>query len=356
MSILSRVLAGFIFVACLVFFYSAARTLQTHQSWREKAMTLEQQLETTLAQNERFVEGDQNSPGIRELSVQLHDIIVDRGRVWYGAMPGPIDDTGATSVTIEDPVPHGITGNAILYVFEESTVEPAERFGNYLGAFKVAGVTEADPQQEGQAGQIALVPATPLPPAKLDRLKVSAGPWALYEMMQRDRNDLFASMDEAELRAILPDSSVAEYLKHGNPAEATDPAERTDEEGNYVRQLRDYSVLMRELDRQMILLRDRIASSESSLAALKFANADSEKQETFRNTEITELTEFLKEKRHELKAVEDYKQKLEMALQKANQAVAENLAVSQALQEELSRLQLAAAEAIEDQTQADADY
>ncbi len=356
MSILSRVLAGFIFVACLVFFYSAARTLQTHQAWREKAMTLENQLETTLAQNERFIEGDQNSSGIRQLSVELHDVLVDRGRVWYGVMPGPIDDAGATSVTIADPVPHGITGNAILYVFEESTSEPAERFGSYLGAFKVAGVTEADPQQEGQAGQVALVPATPLPPAELDRLKASSGPWALYEMMQRDRHDVFAELDEAGLRAILPESTVGEYLKHGNPAEGADPAERVDEEGNYDRQLRDYSVVMRELDRQMILLRDRIASYESALAALNFATNDSAQQEVFRNQEIADLTEFLKLKRHELKAVQDYQQRLETALQKANQALAENLAANQALEEELARRQLAALEAIEDQTQADADY
>ncbi len=355
MSILSRVLVGLLFVASLVFFYTAARTLQTHQSWRERAMTLETQLKTTLEQNERFISGDQQDPGIRDLGVALHNIVVDRGRVWYGAMPGEIDDAGATSVTIEDPAPHGITGNAILYVFQQSTTEPDERRGVYLGAFKVAGVTEADPQQDIPAGEVALVPARPLSTQALDRFKASAGPWALYEMLPRDRYDVLADLDDASLRAILPGSTVEEYIKHGSPAEATDPSERTDSEGNYVRQPRDYAVLFRELDRQMTLLRDRIASSESAMAALKFVNEDSTRQETFRNNEIAELTEQVKLARHELKAVLDHQQRLEAALGQSREAVRANLAESQALQAELTRRQLAAAEAIDDRTRVQAE-
>lgn len=354
MSILSRVLAGFIFVACLVFFYSAARTLQTHASWRQKANTLESQLNQTLANNEVLVEGDQNNPGILQLSVELHDLVVDRGRVWYGAMPGAIDDTGATSVTIADPVPHGISGNSLLYVFEQSTTDP-ERNGTYLGAFKVAGVTEADPTQQGQLGEVALVPARPFSPSALERLKISAGPWMLYEMLQRDRYDVFANLDETELRAILPDATVEEYLKQGQPAEAADPAERTDEEGNYVRQLRDYAVLFRELDRQMTLLRDRIASSQSALAALNYVNQDSQEQEKFRQAEVATLTDRLSRARHELKAVTDLQQQLEAKLQATQAAVAENSTKARALETELTKRQLAAAEAIEDRTQATAE-
>lgn len=354
MSILSRVLAGFIFVASLVFFYSAARTLQTHESWRQKATALESQLNQTLASNELLAHGDQNTPGILQLSVDLHDLIVDRGRVWYGAMPGPIDDTGGTSVTIAEPVPHGVTGNSLLYVFEQSTTDP-ERFGTYLGAFKVAGVTEADPTQEGQAGEVALVPARALSPTALDRLKASTGPWMLYEILQRDRYDVFADLEEAELQAILPGSTVQDYIKHGEPAEAADPAERKDEEGNYVRQLRDYAVLFRELDRQMTLLRDRIASSESALAALKYANDDSMKQEEFRRAEVATLTERLNRARHELKAVQDLQQKLEDELQRTQDAVAKFTAEARALETELTERQLSAAEAINDRTQATAE-
>ncbi len=354
MSILSRVLAGFLFVACLVFFYTAARTLQTHKSWRERAKNLETQLSTVVEQNERFVSGDQQGPGIRELAVALHNIVVDRGRVWYSTTPGPIDDAGATSVTIENPAPHGITGNAILFVFEQTTTEPAERFGTYLGAFKVTGVTEADPQQEGQAGEVALVPTRPFPPQVLDRLKASSGPWVLYEILPRDRNDVFDGLDNAALAAILPESTVGEYIKQGNPAEATDAPERIDADGNFVRMPRDYAVLFRELDRQMTLLRDQIASSESALAALTFVTNDSAQQETFRKNEIAALGEQLKLARHELKAVGDLQQRLESALRQSREAVRENLAQSQALEAELSRRQLAAAKAIDDRTRAQA--
>lgn len=355
MSTISRVLVGLLFVAGLVFFYSAARTLQTHQSWRQRADRLENDLKTTLEQNERLVDGDQQSPGIRELGVALHGIVVDRGRVWYGVTPGEIDDAGATSVTITAPVPHGITGNSILYVFQQSTLEPEERHGTYLGAFKVAGVTEADPKQDNQAGEVALVPVRPLPPEALERLKASAGPWALYEMLPRDRYDVFADVDEAGLEAILPASTVKEYLKQGKPAEATDPPERVDAEGNYVRQPRDYAVLFRELDRQMTLLRDRIASSESALASLNFVNEDSKQQKTFRDNEIAELTAAVKLARHELKAVQDYQQRLEKSLQRSLEVVQAGLDENEALQAELTRKQLAAAAAIDDRTQAQAE-
>ena len=45
MSIWNKILIGLIIVALLPFFYMAARTLKTHQHWREKAQAFEEQID-----------------------------------------------------------------------------------------------------------------------------------------------------------------------------------------------------------------------------------------------------------------------------------------------------------------------
>ncbi len=363
MSTLSKVLLGLVIVATLVFAFTAMRTLKTHQNWRERAASLEQQIEQFETQNEQIVRGTEGQPGIAELRVELHDVLVDRGRAWREGAPGEIDESGATSVTLDErdpanpqqPIPHGINGNALLYVFEQTTEERAGR-GQYLGTFRVTGVTEAD-AQAGTAGQVAIAPERPLSARALERLQASTGPWILYDVMPRDRYGLFAELAEDELRAMLPgvsDEALAQYTQHGEPAPADAPDERRDADGNYVRPLRDYDVLFREYDRQMTLLRDKIASAESAIAAMQFANTDAEQQEQFRNQEIESLRQELGEVRRELAAVTEHHARLTAALAASQAEIAETMAENKRLAAEFAALQLKAAAVLAGEPQASA--
>ncbi len=66
MGIWNKVLVGLIGVASLVLFYLAARTMKTHQYWRELAAKYEQRIEQLERANQALVEGTgRAAPGNR---------------------------------------------------------------------------------------------------------------------------------------------------------------------------------------------------------------------------------------------------------------------------------------------------
>ena len=161
MSIWNKVLVGLILVASLGFFYLAMRALKTHQYWRTLAAAAEAKIDTLKQENQELRdgkgEGESYEPGIEQLRIQLHKMLIDRGRVWYNCEPEPNPQTGQVAVTTDLPDPHGIGDKTILYVFEEAEVDssnPAES-RQYIGEFRVTGV-------EGK--QVALAPSMRIRP------------------------------------------------------------------------------------------------------------------------------------------------------------------------------------------------
>lgn len=230
MSLSSKILAVFVFLAACGFLVLAARTLKTHQNWREAAGALEQQIQTAQAEIERTREGDPQAErdaaqaSLRQVSNMIDALVNDRGRVWEECEHNVTDpNTGAVSVRVGFPQNHQIQGGMILFVFEADDVENG---GKYLGEFRVAE-DPADPEAE-----LSLVPVRLLEGNALQNVVRSNALWTLYEVMPLDSHQVFAGLNEAEIDALLPEAMTDEYLKDQKPVGAGDDV---DEENIHVR-------------------------------------------------------------------------------------------------------------------------
>ena len=92
MSIWNKMLVWVIGVASVALFYMAARTLKTHQYWRELAQKYERKIEQVQQQNRVLLEGgakqdDQTPMGIRQRRIELNKLLLDRHRVWSKCEP-----------------------------------------------------------------------------------------------------------------------------------------------------------------------------------------------------------------------------------------------------------------------------
>src|SRR5580704_2156716 len=122
------ILAWMCFAAALTFVYLAARTLKTHQSWRSAALAWEKAVNEVQTENTRLQEGEESGaeivePGIDQLTTELHRAVLDRGTVWFGVKVDRLDpQTGKGELTIENPQPHDVVANMVLFVFEQQAV------------------------------------------------------------------------------------------------------------------------------------------------------------------------------------------------------------------------------------------
>ncbi|HYW81280.1 MAG TPA: hypothetical protein VE890_16975, partial [Thermoguttaceae bacterium] len=208
MSIWNKVLIGFIFVASVAFFYLGARTLQTHQHWREKAQRFQDRIAQENKTHDTLLNGEPDSQeiadmGVNQLQVELDKILKHRGRVWVDCAPEVKPQTGQATVTLNTAGPHGIADKTVLLVFEE---RDAQEGGCFLGEFKVSAVSD---------DAIGLEPTAPLNDRQLQQLDASQGTWALYEKWPIDGHDVFPDWDEETLTAALPEKSLPEFLKDG---------------------------------------------------------------------------------------------------------------------------------------------
>ena len=134
MCIWNKVLLGLIGVVSVVLFYMAARTLETQKYWRDSARAFEEKIEQTQDDNLLLAEGVdregvQKQPGIRQVRLELHKLLLDRRRVWFGCEPkmpikvGRNDGTAEITLTIDKPASHGIAKRTVLYAFQEADVQ-----------------------------------------------------------------------------------------------------------------------------------------------------------------------------------------------------------------------------------------
>lgn len=333
MSIWSKVLVVLILLATLPFLYLAMMTLKVNANWRAIANDKEKQIREIAPVVEQL------QADLRKNKTAIHDVLVDRGRVWYNAVPKNFNK-GAAVVQIDNPTPHGILDKTVLYVFD---ARPKQEGGAYLGEFKVTGVDE-------KAKQIQLQETMRLLPHQVQHLQNSTkGPWTLYEVMPGDRPDLLAQLPPNELDALLPADVRKEYAKDGQPAEAGDAPERV-VNGKYQRALRDYSELFHELDRQLSVMRDEQAAAEKDLAAVTTAHADALKQVAFTDAEIKDLQAELDRSNKERAVVTAHRKALEASLASAKAELQKTLDENKQLAGEITNHQLQAAARIDNFT------
>jgi hypothetical protein len=349
MSIWNKVLVGLIGVASVVFFYMAARTLKTHQ-WHELALKYQQKIAQVQEQNRKLLEGGQNQGdptqlGIRQRQTELHKLLLGRGRVWLKCDPKVTlnrqNGTAVIAVTVEQPDPHRITKNTILYGFEEAGVQ---KNGRYLGEFKVTG---ADEKQK----TVALTPTLPLSPRQFDRLASAQRPWDLYEVLPRDNHDVFASLNDKEKEAMLPREGLPEYLNDGKPATKDMPAERVAAD-KYVRPLRDYQVRFGAQGLQRVLLGERIDAATGDLKLVKDALEQAQQQEEAAKRDVAAAKEDVKNFTRQRDIVAAYRKTLEQELEAAKAGIAELLKNNQGMARQMAKLQLEAARRIDQRARA----
>lgn len=288
-------------------------------------------------------EAEGRMPSLSVWTTRLQDLARARGKVWRNALPTGIDaKTGQVAVTIAPaqvapavdpdvaaasgeapaaapaaPQGHGLPEGAIIYAFENGAPNPAapDQGAQYIGEFKVAKANET---------AVILEPVQALNPFTGNRIVKSIQAkktWSLYELMPADNHALFAALDEAALKSLLPAVSVNEYVRQGTPATPDDDEYHRatfDEAGNeigpddakadpskvvktlYNRPLRDYSYLFPEMMRERSVMEADIAELKAQIADLVAAQASSKKLEALRTKEKGEVSEDLKHMQRDL--------------------------------------------------------
>ncbi len=349
MSIWSKILVGFIAFATLGMMVLAAYTLKIHQAWQKAAKSYDAPLAQKAQENEDYLEGDVKTDppklGIRDLSVQLHSWMVDRGRVWQPcAMTGFDPASGNLAIHIESLEPTQIQEKMLLYVFA------APEAGGYLGEFSVKGI--ADKTLQLAPTMQLLQEKTFNEVARIQQAAQAQAPLTVYERMPADRHEAYAVFDtfpnkKEELEKWLPGlpaKVLDEFLRDGQTAGPDDDDERV-VNGKYVRQLRDYAVFFHALHGQIIKLKDEIATATTDNAIAARTQKATEVQVQLRQKEIDEkLNPELKEVSEERDLIAKHDAALKARLTEVTQEEQQLLAKIEELNEELTDLQTRVAE------------
>jgi chromosome segregation ATPase len=172
--------------------------------------------------------------------------------------------------------------------------------------------------------------------------------------MPIDRYKTFAGLSEEDVRKLLPEALVAEYLHHGQEPTAQDDPRHIagyDENDNrlpadqvanaarkvYQRPLRDYAYLFAELTRQKTVLMARVDAVREDNAKLEAAIASAKKLTTFREEEIKLMKADLAGMKADRKAIEEHLRLVNQQLENARKLISEFLATNTKLAEDLAR-------------------
>lgn len=376
MSIWNKVLLGLIFVASIAFFILSARALQTHKYWREQALKREAELAEALKNHAELKDE------VRQLAVDLYEQLIDRGRVWYGCRPQQVSAaTGEVSVMTDFPDPHGIETQTVLWVFDERDLQNG---GSYLGQFAVAAVGG-----QGNNRLLQLQPCIRMSQDQLQRLQQSQATngvtWALYETMPADNHQSLAGLDAEQLKALLPESTVEEYTMDGQLAtleavkqrglqgkvfkvdetgemvKRTDPeeiqkrgleveVEAENEQGRYVRQLRDYEELFRQYDLRRTTLADQRDATTRENNYITNVHDDAKLQLQHRQNEKDRLKDERTKYFQERNVAMDHLEAVTGKLAAIRAAIEEAIKTNQAMAGEIARIQREASRLIDEET------
>jgi hypothetical protein len=334
MSTANKWLLGFVIFFTLVLFVVAMMVLNMQSKWRERVADLEDERDQQQQRQDVLLRGTPQEEGVVQLRHEVAMKLTGRGRAWYNVVPQQVEAATGEVRVGEITTPNGISEDLILYVFQQKVVaeDGSEQAGAYLGQFQVTNIAD---------GQVVLVPQPKLLPRQLERLSQSQGPWAMYDLMPRDRLDMYADLSKEQLQAILPAQSVDNYIDHGKPGDPNKhPADRLDEEGVYNRALRDYAGLFAEMNRRHVIQTDIVASVTADLASVQASIEQSRVQEGFMQTTITSLTAELAETQRQLDAVVAHRTNVETQLAGIEAKIAATQAENRRLADAWIALQL----------------
>lgn len=345
MSIWNKILIGLIFVASVAFFYLSMRALKVHQYWRDIAAKHQQALQKEAERRTLLVEGPKTSEkpgelGIRQAMLELHKLMVDRGRVWRDATPQQVEvtkdkqgqDTVKVLLQVDLPDPHQIAESANLVLFEQRDVQEK---GRYLGQFTVEAVA---------GKQIQLKPSMKLTDAQIKRLKDSRDKWCVYEAMPVDDHEIFTDCEE--LDKLIPQASLAEYQKDGQP---TDPNNK--ESAKFERKLRDYQVLFTNYHHEVSMWREQMEALTRDAQYVEAALQAAQKEVEACQADVAELKTELAKMTRERDAVAAHLKAVESLLTAKKTSLKETLARNRELAGEIARIQWEATRRIDARAQ-----
>jgi hypothetical protein len=320
----NKILLGVIIVVAAVFFYFASYSAKIHSSWLKQVEKKQKELRDLREENKNLVEGES---GLRTERMELYRLTIDRPRVWRKCDAQVRANPLAVQVTTDQPDPSGIVEKMILYAFEESS---DKNRGRYLGEFTVT---------KASGKQLDLAPITNLYAPDMAKLTSAKPPWILYEYLPRDDHMIFKKLPDDQKKAMLPEATANEYVRDGQPAAADDPPQRKDPQGNYLRQLRDYTQLLAIYRERQSDLFDQMESLRRDVQYTKTAVADAQRQNQSSQKLIAELKartakageerDFVDQYRRQLTAEVEKLQKESNTIHEENRAMAGRLAQSQ---------------------------
>ncbi len=362
MSIWNKVLAGLIGFASLFLFYMAARAVKAQTTWSESAKKHEAAIRR-LSDENRDLE-----PVVRQLKVDLHKLLLDRRRVWAGCDPTtrkPDHNLGTAEITVTvntvnangEQIPHGIPDRndrkgMVLYAFEELNVKNNKgnvigdfEVGQYLGEFSVSAVS---------GNKVSFKPTYVMTQKEIDRLVQARRPWVLYELLPRDSHEIFASLSEEDLKKLMPPDrvppeSLREYLKDGKPAEKDDPKEYV-VNGKYVRPLLDYSIVFTDEHEKRMLLADTIFALQQDKQLVLEALDEARSLADALTKEIALAKKDVEKMERQRDVVAAHLKNLEKSLGDMQAWIARLTETNQAMAGRIAKLQLEAAQRIDQRT------
>ena len=362
MSIWNKVLVGVISLAAVFLFYLAARALKAETAWSLCALNHQKRIQQLEKQNHDLAEGTDTQPGIRQLSLDVHKLLLDRRRMWYGCNPTTVKvsrDEGTAEITATvnlfddkgQAAPHGIAKGTVLYAFEELNVKNKGQVlgefdvGQYLGEFAVTKANPNDPNDK----QVNFKPTSRLNTREVDRLPRAKRPWVLYELLPRDDHEIYASLSDAQKKALLPADSVREYLKDGKPSERDDPSECV-VDGKYVRPLLDYNILFNDEQEKRMLLADTIQALQQDKQLVQEALEEARTQADACAKDIASTKTEKEGMQRERDIVAAHRKDLEKNLGKMEAWIAHLIEINQAMAGRIAKLQLEAVQRIDRRT------
>jgi predicted DCC family thiol-disulfide oxidoreductase YuxK len=363
-----------IFLSSLGTLVLGLEVYRIHRNWRAGIPALEQNIAREEAQREALTLGaaasmastvfaevppllaaEERMPGLDVWIARLQDVYRQRGRAWRGVTPSDAvnPDTDRVPVRIENPQPHGLEQDTIVYVFEEGAPNPAnpQEGAQYLGEFRVVQVSpdgavlESTVDLDNRTG---------------NRLAGSQGPWELYDRMPMDRHELFAGMTEEQLRQLLPEASVDAYIRQGQtvdkPAnvEAFNPTiAMFDEQDNRVgpenaanavrwafeRPLRDYAYLFAAANRIAVALNAEQMALVEDNKKLEASLEIAKKLGELRTEEKTALAGDLQNMKRDREVIEGHLATVQRVLANVQAKVTELLAETAQLRDQLKAKQ-----------------
>jgi hypothetical protein len=362
MCIWNKVLVGLIALAAVPLFCMATHALKVQTAWSDCARQYEMRIKQLTDENHDL------EPQVRQLEVDVNNLLLDRRRVWPGCDPTarkPDRKTGSAEITVTvklldasgAPIPHGIANGGVLYAFEELNVKNK---GNVIGDFDVGRYLGEFSVTAAQGDKITFKPTYTMTKKELERLVQARSPWVLYELLPRDSHEAFASLTDQQLKALLQPEDpkdvneyLREYLKDGKPAEKDDLSEKVNVVGGkYVRPLFDYSILFTDAHEKRMLLGDAIVAMQQDKQLVLEALDDARSLADVLTKEIA-TTKAAKEKMEQQRdLVAAHRKNLEKQLGNMEAEIARLTELNHAMAGRIAKLQLEAARRIDQRTRA----